>query len=255
MTIQYLSDLHLEFRENLSFIQKYPIVAEGDVLLLAGDIMPLRQLREENAFLNQVSEQFKAVYWVPGNHEYYNTRLSRIQRSMKNTIRDNVFIVNNTVEVLSNIRFIFSTLWTKISDLHAFQIQNRLSDFHAIEIDGRPISVSQYNALHEDSLAFLKETLLTPFDGLSIVVTHHVPTYMHYPAQYKGDVLNEAFAVELFDLIANHGPEYWIFGHHHFNTPAFFIGKTQMLTNQMGYISRGENQGFSLQKTFILNQL
>ncbi|MBK6993814.1 MAG: hypothetical protein IPH31_02400 [Lewinellaceae bacterium] len=62
MTIQYLSDLHLEFRENLDFIQKYPIVAEGDVLLLAGDIMPLRQLREEGAFLNQISEHFKAVY-------------------------------------------------------------------------------------------------------------------------------------------------------------------------------------------------
>ena len=252
MTIQYLSDLHLEFRDNQAFIQKNPIVAEADVLLLAGDIMPLRQLRDESAFLDQLSAQFQAVYWVPGNHEYYNTRLSRIQRSMKSTIRDNVFMVNNYVEVLSGVRFIFSTLWTKISDLHALQIQNRLSDFHAIELDGRPFSVWQYNALHEDSLAFLTETLQTPFEGPSVVVTHHVPTYMHYPAQYKGDILNEAFAVELFDLIANHGPEYWIFGHHHSNMPAFTLGKTQMLTNQLGYISRGENEGFSMRKTFVL---
>lgn len=43
-------------------------------------------------------------------------------------------------------------------------------------------------------------------------ITHHIPTLFNYPAKYKNKVLNEAFAVELFNLIDNSGPDYWIYG-------------------------------------------
>jgi len=253
MVIQYMSDLHLEFRDNLQFIRNNPIVAEADILLLAGDVMPIQQLRQNSAFLDHLSDQFKAVYWVPGNHEYYHAKFDRFQTRMKSSVRENVFMVNNAIEIISGVRFVFSTLWTKISDAHIFEIQSRLSDFHAIKVDGLPFSPWQYNALHADSLAFLKGNLLEPFSGPSVVVTHHVPTFLNYPPKYKGDVLNEAFAVELHDFIADHGPDCWIFGHHHYNTPPFTIGETQMLTNQLGYVQYGENQDFSTQKTFSLS--
>ena len=34
-----------------------------------------------------------------------------------------------------------------------------------------------------------------------MVDTHHVQTLMHHPEQYKGDLLNEDFAVEIHDFI------------------------------------------------------
>ena len=253
MIIQYMSDLHLEFRDNLQFIQNNPIVAETDILILAGDVIPIRDIKQTSSFLDHLSAQFKAVYWVPGNHEYYRAKLDRFKSSMKSSIRDNIFLVNNTTEIISGVRFIFSTLWTKISEANMFEIQNRLNDFHAITVEDRPFSAWQYNALHEDSLNFLQQTLHQFFAGPSVVVTHHVPTFLHYPAMYKGDILNEAFAVELHDFIADHGPDAWIFGHHHVNIPAFSIGKTQMLTNQLGYVARGENRNFSTQKTFSIS--
>jgi hypothetical protein len=75
---------------------------------------------------------------------------------------------------------------------------------------------------------------------------------MNYPAQYKGDVLSEAFATELFELINTLGPNYWIYGHHHRNITNFEIGKTKMLTNQLGYVQYGEHRLFNKEKVVAL---
>jgi len=58
--------------------------------------------------------------------------------------------------------------------------------------------------------------------------------------------------VELFDLIEATSPDYWIYGHTHGNTPDFEIGKTRLLTNQLGYVKYGEQLGFSVDKNFII---
>jgi hypothetical protein len=68
----------------------------------------------------------------------------------------------------------------------------------------------------------------------------------NYPAEFLNSSINGAFAVELHDFIFDSGVDYWIYGHHHRNIPEFKIGKTTMLTNQLGYVYYREHKYFKL---------
>jgi predicted phosphohydrolase len=244
MRIQYASDLHLEFPENKAYLGKIPLKAEGDILLLAGDIVPMCQIDRHNDFFKFLSDNFSVTYWLPGNHEFYHSDIDQIGGSLNERLRENVHIVNNTTVKIENGTLIFSTLWSKISPENMLEIVLRYSDFHVIGYKGRSLSVPHYNYLHEQSLLFLKDQLTKETGTLRIVVTHHVPSFINYPETYLGDPLNEAFAVELKDLIGETGPDYWIFGHSHFNSGNFKIGKTRMLKNTLGYIRFNEQKDF-----------
>jgi len=249
MTVQYASDLHLEFSLNKEFLKANPLQPVGDVLLLAGDIVPFAVMDKHKDFFSYVSEHFQDTFWIPGNHEYYHFDLAKKTGVLKENIRNNVHLVNNLSIQHSEVRFIFSTLWSKISPANQWQMERSVSDFQVIQYNKFRLSAEQFNHLHEESLQFITAELQQTITTKTIVVTHHVPTLMHYPEKYKGSALNEAFAVELFDLIETAGPDYWLYGHHHQNTPDFIVGKTQMRTNQLGYVHHGEHHLFDLKKT------
>lgn len=250
MKLQYCSDLHLEFPENRKLIKTHPIQAVGDVLILAGDIVPFIEVDKHVKFFDELADKFETVYWVPGNHEYYYFDVAKKSGVLNESIRSNIFLVNNIALQKNNAKLIFSTMWSKISPAYEWQIERGMSDFRVIKYNGSRFSASKYNQLHQESLDFIVEEINKPFEGKTIVVTHHVPTFLHYPEMYKGSALTEGFAVELFDLIQDSNIDYWIYGHHHNNTPDFKIGNTQMLTNQLGYVSQYENALFSTAKTF-----
>jgi predicted phosphohydrolase len=252
MTIQYASDLHLEFPENKGFLSRNPIKPVGEVLLLAGDIVPFAIMDKHKDFFSYVSDHFETTYWIPGNHEYYYFNLADKCGTFHEKIKDNVHLLNNIVIEYEYLNLIFSSLWSKISPAHQWQIERSMSDFQVIKYKDFRFSAEQYNQLHVESMTFLKQALHNNYTDKTVVVTHHVPTFYNYPEKYKGDALNEAFAVELFNLIEDATPDYWIYGHTHSNSADFNIGKTQLLTNQLGYVKYGEHQLFNLGKSFNL---
>lgn len=245
MKIQYCSDLHLEFPENKNFLKSNPLQAEGDMLILAGDIVLFAILDKHMDFFNYVSDNFEQTYWIPGNHEYYHYDISKKPRFLNEKITSNVFLVNNLAVVHNNVKLIFSTLWSKINVKHQWLIRQSISDFHVIKNNNGLFTTSYFNELHNECIGFIKKELHHNHTGKTIVATHHVPTYINYPEKYKGDVLNQAFAVELFDLIDGSDIDYWIFGHHHCNCNDFKINHTQLVTNQLGYVHHNEQTGFN----------
>jgi len=248
--IQFASDLHLEFPENRKFLQKNPIHPMADILVLAGDIVPFAAMHVAKEYWQYVSDHFQLCFWIPGNHEYYHSDLTGKSGKLDEKIMNNVYLVNNTSVNWLNTKLIFSTLWTHIGVQNEFTIQQSLNDFHVIKNGDYFLTTHQYNALHRESISFLSDELRNAQQAKNIVFTHHVPTLMNYPPQYKGSALNEAFAIELFELIETSQPDYWIYGHSHVNTPQFQIGNTKLCTNQLGYVSHNEHQTFSC-KAFL----
>ncbi|MDP4224234.1 MAG: metallophosphoesterase [Bacteroidota bacterium] len=245
MKLQYASDLHLEFPENKELLDQRPIRPEGDILILGGDIVPFRYLNLYSDFFDYISDKFATTYWIPGNHEYYHSDLSERGLILNEKIRENIFLVNNTSVVTNNTKLVFSTLWSRISKTHQFEIVLQYSDFHYIRNNGKLIDIDEYNRMHEQCRSFLTEEISNKSPGKLIIVTHHLPTLTNYPEEYIGNPLSEAFATELSDLIKAAGPDYWIFGHHHTNRGDFNVGRTRLVTNQLGYVMYNEHRKYS----------
>ncbi len=244
MNIQYCSDLHLEFIKNNYFLHANKLIPKADILILAGDIIPLMKNLDTEKYFDFLSASFKKVYWLPGNHEFYKNDIQYPLKEKK--VRENITLINDETICIDGVNLIFSTLWSYISPAKELFIKSHLSDFSLIKADSDAFRPKHYNQLHKKSVSFIEESLKALTGKKNVVITHHVPTLLNYPNEYKGSSLNEAFAVDLFDLIERYQPEVWIYGHSHVNTPTFNIGKTQMLTNQLGYVDMGEHKTFRL---------
>ncbi|MNR18309.1 3',5'-cyclic adenosine monophosphate phosphodiesterase CpdA [compost metagenome] len=160
--------------------------------------------------------------------------------------------MNNTVKTINGVRLVFSTLWSHISIEKQFIIEQSLSDFRVIRKNEKRLTVDDYNQLHLESRLFLEETFQTKTDAPTVVVTHHPPTFFNYPKKYATSDINEAFGTELFSIIENNEIDYWIYGHHHYNVSDFTIGKTKLVTNQLGYIKYNENENFRNDAVFSI---
>ena len=252
LKIQYASDLHLEFPQNRDFIRANPLKPFGDLLVLSGDIVPFVIMNNHDDFFSYIADHFEHTYWVPGNHEYYHFDIAKKSGVIHEKIKSNVSLVNNISVVHSSVNILFSTLWSQIGLANQWQIERSLNDFHSINFNGSRFSAEHYNALHLDSLGFIKQSMNVPKDEKLLVFTHHCPTFLNYPESFKGDLLNEAFATELYEVIQASEITYWGYGHHHCNTPDFFIGNTCLTTNQLGYVQHHENKLFDFGKVLIL---
>jgi len=250
MKVQYCSDLHLEFPENNSYVNKNYLKPEGEILLLAGDILPFSLDHKKFSFFDFIADNFEAIYWIPGNHEYYGFDIGNSKNPMLEKIRSNVFLVNNHTIQYKDVNILCSTLWSHINHENEWVIQKNLADFSFITINGQTLLASHINALHQLGLSYIK-TEVTKFAlSKNIVLTHHVPTLYNYPPKFKKSILKDAFAIELHDFIYSSNIGFWVYGHHHHNIAPFSIGNTELLTNQLGYVRKHEHGSYKRNAVF-----
>jgi len=243
MRIQYCSDIHLELGENSRYILKNPLQVSGEILLLAGDIIPLHDEFFNDSFFGFIAENYKQVFWVPGNHEFYDKNITEFSNSYNIRIRDNINIVNNVVLIYENIRFVFSTLWTKINTINERNIEKGVADFTNILYKNKKLKTKEYNMLHNEGFEFIQQSVKELHEK-TVVVSHHLPSNLCNSSEHKNSSINEAFCIDLTDFIESSNINFWIYGHSHFNQKPLHVGNTILLTNQLGYVQSNEHKSF-----------
>ncbi|HKK74920.1 MAG TPA: metallophosphoesterase [Saprospiraceae bacterium] len=246
MKIQICSDLHLEFLVNRDWLDEHPLQAVGEVLVVAGDTYYLDKDYRQLAFLQWAADHFERVYLIPGNHEYYGGfDAATALEPTEELIFSNVHLVNNQTVVYKDVQLIFTTLWSQIRQ-NALAIQRSMNDFHQIQFRGSPLSIDQFNTLHEAAFSFLAKAVKRA--GAKVVVTHHLPSNRCNIPAFRGSLLNEAFCAEKTNFIMDQEIDFWVYGHSHRNLPDFQIGSTTMVTNQLGYVTLQEHSLFDTAK-------
>jgi predicted phosphodiesterase len=260
MKFRLLSDLHLEFHEDYrEFVVPVLPNEQETVLLLAGDIHVGIAGR---MFVEEMCERHRNVFYVLGNHEFYKHTLNRVRDDWRvmanNSLPENFALVDNDVYTIDNYRILGGTLWTNFNrgDYWAMLYAKRgMNDFDVIEfIEGdrkRRFLPQDALRLHDATVAFLTQELKQPWDGKTVVMTHHLPHPLCVHERFKGDVLNDAYMSNLDDLIYDHNIDLWVHGHTHDNVD-FNIHGTQIVCNPRGYHGKVTNPGFNPNLTIDL---
>lgn len=237
MKIQYMSDLHMEFKDNLDYINSNDFDVTGDVLVLAGDTLYLQNnFMPRMKFWSWASKNFCKVMIIPGNHDFYgNGDVAKRGDSWQNLFRENIGYYYNKVVRIDDVDFVLTTLWSMISPQDEYFVWRGLNDFRQIMYNGHRITIEDYNMEHQKCLSFLKHAVEESTAKHIVVVSHHLPTNAVVAPQHKNSFLNSAFSTELGSYIADSRIDIWIYGHSHTNIDTI-IGNTRIVSNQLGYV-------------------
>jgi Icc-related predicted phosphoesterase len=241
MKIQLASDLHLEFIQRDFPGERLILPAHGaDVLVLAGDI----------ANGAKALELFKnwpvPVLYVAGNHEFYSQSLEETRAELlRAAAGTSVRFLDNTVADFGGVRFLGCTLWTDYllsCDRTQRQVMEnaelRLRDHQLIHTQAGRFTAAMALAEHEQSRRWLERQLALPYDGKTVVISHHGPHSLSVHPRYSGDITNAAFVSQLDTLLAK--SDLWLHGHVH-DTFDYVVAGCRVVANPLGYV-RNRNQ-------------
>lgn len=242
MRLLVISDLHVEFESNQErdWIsgEKRPDDDAFDAVILPGDIHNgVRSVQ----WAKQTFPR-KPVFMVAGNHEYYGECFTELPRQMRYAAAgSNVRFLENESVAWSGIRFLGTTLWT---DFDVFLNQAefmrvapaRMRDYQWIRYDHRrAISPEDVLTAHRNARAWLATALAQPWDGKTVVITHHLPSESCIPPEWINFRDTPAYASNLNSLIGSDiAPDLWVFGHTHANQDRI-LGDTRFVCNPRGY--------------------
>jgi len=232
MLIQIISDIHLETNGLRILDELKPIC---DCLILAGDVGDPAS-KEYHIFMKYISQQWKNILYITGNHEYYDTTGLLNKDNIDNIIDEiiqpypNIHVLRNDSYIINNVEFIGSTLWSSPI------VTDKINDFnkHIIN-DSKPVTMKTFYKWNQESIDYLQTKLEKPSELKRCIITHFMPLQnCDIPdTKYTNDViLDSYFGNKLYDLVPI--ADVWVSGHTH-QRFEFTYKSTPWLCNPYGH--------------------
>lgn len=256
----FWSDLHCEFAPfdiPTPGQDGAPTREEVDGVLIAGDIA-VKGAHVD--WLTLIWEKWQCpVLAVAGNHEPYGAK--RFQKHLaeeRERIAElraagvDIDVMRCATRVIGDTRIIGATLWTdmklypELAPYASVWIRERMNDYRAVkwhdEARGiyRKLIPEDTIAMHLAELDYIIGQLATPFEGRTVVLTHHAPVMqvLHPRRLQKRETISAAYASDLWPRLGHHKIDAWISGHTHDGVEVSLEGAqgpTAFLSNQRGY--------------------
>jgi predicted phosphodiesterase len=251
MKLNILSDLHL------GFASMAPPRNDADVVVLAGDI------GRPDAAIAWAAALDKPVLYVPGNHEFYGDSidgtLGRLRQLCAGTCVD---LLDSAEVFLGGVRFLGATLWTdfRLFNTPALDAAARaeavrcMRDFSRIRggaATQSPFQPDDAARLFARQSRWLARALARPFDGPTVVITHHAPSRSSIHPRYDGALLNACFVSDAEHLLDAGRVALWVHGHTH-DSFDYTLGRTRVVCNPRGYARNGVCENAQFDADFIV---
>jgi hypothetical protein len=207
MRIITYSDLHLEFGSGWML----PPAVNGDVMILAGDIVTLSDYEP----LDQILRKWKKpVLYVTGNHEYYTRRpMNEEECRFKAWLEDrhqHVKLLLDEEVSIGGVNFFGGTMWTDFNggDLRVMETaRSQMNDYRLIyNPDETPFTPAGSIALHKNFASKLLNWFGKNLSGPRVVISHNAPV-INPNSKYEGGPLTPAFnSLNMVEIIETHQP-------------------------------------------------
>ncbi|MCX7319875.1 MAG: metallophosphoesterase [Hyphomicrobiales bacterium] len=276
LKIHLTSDHHVDIRGN-EMTDADRVRPDCNLVVGAGDFrapgtLALREFYEMYAYL-----EVPLVY-TAGNHDFYSEH-SKHHPELKTTWERQLEEMPRVAEQLGivllqdsahkldiegmPVRLLGGTLWSDFEARPGWVGMNEalrsaekaMNDYRLIKTGaGRSkdmLRTRQTIDAHRATVRFLEQALCTPFDGDTIVVTHHSPSYQslrkwdpEHPERFSN--MDWCYASNLEHLMTGirpngepmpttwGAPSLWLHGHVHANQD-YVVGQTRICSNPRGY--------------------
>jgi len=240
MKFQLVSDLHLEKYDKLPSFNKL-IEPKAPNLILAGDICFVKHPNFK-PFFQELSKHFIQIFFVPGNHEYYDTQyhynsLAEIELIIKDKLShlSNIIVLQKKFKNLgSNIVIIGATLWSYLSQKDMIEPMKLLTETNFILYKKKlMLHPNITNDVHLKHKQWLNDTLDSLKGKRIIVVTHYLPSKRCIARKYKYDTFIKSYYSNCDHLVKK--ATIWCAGHTHIPMKKI-LGKVPVYINSCGYL-------------------
>jgi predicted phosphodiesterase len=243
-----LSDLHFEFGKHSGMAQEISPVEDADYLVLVGDISVGSGAV---GTILDIAEQYKRVFYVPGNHEIFGQEVSHLEDHFSQAFKGtnvHVFPIRSAEPVIlkeEQIVVVGGTYWTDFDNScrkamgYAKQVMPEYSC--GITVDGLRFIPSDTVRWNKKAAGVINDVLREYRHYKKVVITHHLPSEKSSSLEFVGSRLNPAFYSRHDHLVKQ--ADLWIHGHTHI-AKDYKLDNTRVVCNPGGYTMEYGKNGF-----------